>query len=533
VAKPIDPSKFIARGGSKPISRRVLVGGTLQSAWVVVPFATAAILAAVGVLLYFRTDIPYVLALVPLGLLAAIPGAIAAAIQLARRRWMEVTPNGFTLIRRDGSRRTYDDEQIIGITQRLWPRSDGSWLRRVVIDVASDDGGDTIDCFYHIEANKEDPLFSLVDRNARALAQRTSDNLEQGARLSGTGWHYDRDGLHVHHGPRRGTYPLDDLTYIAFFDAQIKIYRGTETEPLFCISDASRNAHTLGQYILWGTMEKRPTVNDPLPDEPLGRHMHTIRGWDDRAGWTLLVLSGLALVGFVTVGLLHEQTVMLVLGGMCLPLVGLGLWLVLRASYMRIKYHQFGVAQPGRGRSLLFNDLGAMNWTGTDIRLEPLPGAPGQVILFQTTGYNYSNDRVTIRDYIASKIAERWGKEMANGPVQWTKNLRFLPDKLEYLPAGIFGKGEPVAVPYHITSYYLIQTWMELFVQGESRMVLKQPINAMNFWPGLILLNWIYASLREQAQSGQQQTALPKFKMPGSKPDDRFTTAQDNVKPAE
>ncbi|MGL4552604.1 MAG: hypothetical protein ACRC33_15635 [Gemmataceae bacterium] len=527
--KPLDPSKFVARG--KPLSRPVLVGGTLQSAWVV-PFATAAVLAAVGVVLYLKTDIPYTLALIPAGLVAAVPGAVAAAVQLARRRWMEVTVNGFVVTRRDGSRTAYDDEQIAAVSQQTWPRSDGGYLRRVLIEVTADGGGDAIECFYHVPPNTADPLYALVDRNVRGLAQRTADGLDRGARLDGLGWRYDRDGLHVHRGPARGTYPPDDLTYLAFYDGQIKVYRGADTDPLFCLPDTSANAHALGQ-LLWPAMEKRPGVNDPPAGQPLGRRMHTVRGYDGRVGWVLIGLFGAATAAFVAVGLVAEQTVMLVLGGLSLFLALLGVWCVWRGSYMRLDYHQFGVAQPGRGRSLRFEDLGTLRWTGTDIRIEPLPGRPGQVIAFHTTGMDFNHDRVTIRDYIAGLVAQRWRKELADGPVRWTASLRFLPDKLEYQPAGVFARGEPVAVPYAITSFFLIQTWMELFVQGEQRAVMKQPLNAANFYPGLILLIWLTEEARQQGQPAQQGVTPPKVKPTPAKPDGRFTGGERNVTPGE
>lgn len=527
MAKPLHTSSLPPR--SKSLTRPILVGGTLHSGWVVGPLGLAAIIAIVGVIMMFRTN--FIVGLVTLAIAAAlsVPGLIAVAIQLTRRRWLEVTLDGFVLVRRDGSRLTINDEQIIALSNQTWPNSDGSYMRRVLIEIEKEERTETIECFYHVAANNADPMYALVERNTTALVRRTVEGQDQRARLIGVGWHYDRDGLHVHHGPRRGVYPLEELTYLAYFDSQVKIYRNAEVNPFFCMPDTSRNAQVLGR-LLWEIMSQRPTVNDPLPSEPLGRRMRTIYGRDYLVGSFILIPFGILMAFFLIGGVLGSPFFLIPAAGFGI-LFFLGVWLVWRTSYMRIDYHQFGVRQPGRGRSLLFENLGSMRWTNTNIRLDPMPGVVGPCIVFQTISLYFTHDHAVIRDYIASKIAERWLKELGNGPVRWTPNLRFLPQALEYQTSGVFGRGAPVSVPYSATSYYLIQNKMDLFVQGASYAVLKQSIEVTNFHPGLILLNWIYQSINAQGKPEEKV----RFSLPTRKPttDDRFTRGEQDIKSIE
>lgn len=528
---PIDASRLLSQG--KRIVRPVLVGGTLQTGWVVAPSVTAAIVIAIGILIGFRGGVwePLFYICLPIAAIGAVLGGVAASVQLARRRYLEVTPTGFVVIFRNAERRAFDDEQIVAITQQTWPSSDGSYFRRVVVEVAAEEYLDPVECFYHVPAGQQDPLYWLVDRNVRSLAKRTADHLHLGARLTGAGWHYDRDGLHLHHGPHRGIYAPDELTFLAFYNGQMKVWRGIEELPMMTIPDTSRNAHTLGQ-VLWAFMENRPGLTDPVPGRPLGRLLFVKRGRDHWLGWCLTALFGAA--GALCLGYAAttrggaEQVTFGILGGLCAFLLLLGLWLVYRSSYMRLAYHQFGVAQPGRGRWLLFTEIGRMIWTPHSIVFDPLPDAGRPGIRFQTVSVEFDNDLIGMRDYVSSVIAQRWWEELGKGPVTWTGALRFLPGGLEYRPSGVFGRGEPVMVPYHITSYYLLQGWMELFVTGEPRAVLKEMYTVPNFYPGLTLLNWIYESMKQQAaqQPGQQAEARPDFSLP-------FRASSDKVAPSE
>jgi hypothetical protein len=502
---PHDPNQRLALG--KPLTKPILVGGSLRSAWVALPVCVTAgclILAVVGTL---RDAPPLTVFALCLAVPPAVVALVASLIQLSRRRWLEVTLDGFFLTRRDGSRQFYSDDQILAVAQRtLWNAETGGYKRRVILDMLTDEGEESIECFYVLEPNTADPLYALIDRSIRGVVERTTGGLAEGARLSGEGWHYDREGLHIHLGPHAGTHPMEELTYLAYYDEMIKIYRGEEVEPFFLVPQASRNADALGN-ILWGTMQARPTVNDPISTHPLGRHMYTFFCRDAQiAFWPALMFGGIGSL-LLFIALLTQVVFLYVFVGICyLVLLGL-MWIIWRGQRMRLDYHQFGMAQPLLGRSLRFDDIESMTWTWNHswIYLEPRPGSSGSTIRFSSTTslLHQLNDRNTIRDYVANQIAKRWWHQhQAGEPITWTPQLRFRPTGLEYIPSSFWGRGESEKAAYEATSYFLFPLRLDLFVEGINRPVLQQKTGVKNFYPGLFLLNQIYAAI----QAGNYQT---------------------------
>jgi hypothetical protein len=500
---PFDKADLLSR--PRPLTKPVQVGGSLQSPWVVVPLLLAGLSIASGIVVALNGTPEALLVFLPLAAVLAVPGGVAALILLSRSRHIRVDPDGFTYIQ-GGKRETYKDEEIVGVSQRSVQKA--SLWRSVRIDVHTQAGLSSFDLEYEVTFNTPDPLYEFVDRIIRAHARRVMDGLEGGARLDGEGWHYSRDGLSIHHGPRRGIYPPDELTFFGFYGEALAVWRGDEVEPLLRVPDHTVNAHALSQ-IIWANMEKRPQRNDTLPGKPLGRLLSTLHGRDAWLGWPTLVFA-LGMAGLlVPMSFIPEMLLaVVILGTLATVLGGLALWLILRASYLRLAYHQFGIAQPGLGRSLLFTEMARMTWTNTFILLEAHdPDRP--TIRFSSISLMQNRDEFAVRDHIAATIATRWWEELGKGPVQWTQRLRFLPEGLEYRSKGFLSDPEPVVAPYYTTSYYALPQWLEVFVTGAPAAVLQQPYNEPNFYPGLKLLDWIYEWLRkqyeEQRKAGQKE----------------------------
>jgi hypothetical protein len=193
--------------------------------------------------------------------------------------------------------------------------------------------------------------------------------------------------------------------------------------------------------------------------------MRTIYGRDYLVGSFILIPFGILMAFFLIGGVLGSPFFLIPAAGIryfVLP----GRVARLRTSYMRIDYHQFGVRQPRSVAVVREPWVDALDEYQHPVG--PHARCRRPCIVFQTISLYFTHDHAVIRDYIASKIAERWLKELGNGPVRWTPNLRFLPQALEYQTSGVFGRGAPVSVPYSATSYYLIQNKMDLFVQGAS-----------------------------------------------------------------
>ena len=518
MARPRDTNLLLSRG--IPLTKPILVGGTLATAWVVVPFVCLLAAGGLALLGLIRNEWPLVIfALVPTPFLAGFT-LLATVVQLARRRWLEVTLDGFVLTKRDGSRQEFRDDQIVSVAQWTLPTDSGGFKRRVTMELQTDERLETIECFYVLDAGVADPLYPMIDRNIRSLVERTTVGLDEGARLTGDGWHYDREGLHVRRGPSVGVYPVEALTYLAWFDDQIKFYRNQEYRPFFAIPQASRNADALGN-LLWAIMERRETLNDPIGTHPMGRWMYTFKGRDMVIGSVLLVFFVPFLCLFAFMGLWLEQVVLLVLALFCLLIDLLGLWALWRGWSMHLDYHQFGLCQPNRQRMLRFDEIAGMTWhpQHTDLRFEPKPGSSGQVIHYRSTNQAYHINMIVIRDYISGVIAREWWEQLKEkNKVTWTKNLAFLYEELEYTPATLLGRSEPQYAPYGITSYYLFADHMDLFVQGLPKVALQQKTVVRNFYPGLTLLNWIYASM--QQTNDQQQPFSTPFPSSETKPRD-------------
>jgi hypothetical protein len=397
----------------------------------------------------------------------------------------------------------------------------------VRIDTHTEAGAESVSCSYPIPPGQADPLFDLIDRVVRGMGARAVAGAESGSRIEGAGWHFDRHGLHVHSGPGRGVYKPDELTLVAVHDQKMCVWRGITRDAILRVPDHTVNAHALGQ-VVWHFVEKRPDKADPIPGDPLGRLLFERRGRDAVLGWFMFGFAAALSVLYVPMAANNAPLAgYIAFTGLILLLGVPGVWLILRASYLRLAFHQGGVAQPGRGRSLLYTEVERMTWHTNMILLEPLPGVARPPIRFSTIGIQDDVDLIAMRDHTASVIAQRWGQELATGPVRWTKRLRLMPGGIEYTPAGFFGDSEAVTAPYHLTSYYVLQLHMDLFVTGAPTPVVQQPLTEANFWPGLKLLDWIYADIRrqyeEQQKSGRKEDPRPDFTFgKGASPDGRI-----------
>jgi len=528
---PGNPFELLSQG--KPITKPLLVGGTFATAWVTLPsmfFLAALGLAGLGAL---RREWP----LVAIALsVAPVPGSfaiVAALVQLARRRWLEVTLDGFVLTKRDGSRQKYQEEQIVAIAQQSIPMSSGGFKRRVILELQQGERQERLECFYALDPGTADPLYALLQRVQRTLMQRLQAGLPHGERLTGDGWYYDRQGLHIQRGPALGVYPVEQLTYLAWFDEQIKIYRQQEWQPFFTIAQGSRNAEVLGQ-LLWSQIGARPTVNDPIASHPLGRWMYTFKNRDTLIGLVLLgfLLPFLFLFAFLASEAVPGPFVLLAL--LLLFANGFSLWLVWRGWQLKLDYHQFGLCQPNLKKMLRFEQIQAMTWkfNHAQLRFESIRLPVSQEIHYVAAFTHFHPDLLTIRNFIASVIAERWWQQLSERQsVRWTKKLVFHYDELEYVPMSLFGPEEPERVAYPLTSYYLFTDHLDLFVQGKPKAVLQQSTNARNFYPGWMVLNWIYAAIQPQADPSLAVAASPFTSRPQPSTttrDQRIQTSRDH-----
>jgi hypothetical protein len=175
----------------------------------------------------------------------------------------------------------------------------------------------------------------------------------------------------------------------------------------------------------------------------------------------------------------------------------------------RFRFHDFGVVHEGCALGGLFGrkqlgywQVGQLTWavtrhfsngtySGTACALEliPLPELGLQPIAYRASTCGEDADLDAIRQHLARRIAERMEGQLKQGqPVVWTGELRFLPDGLEYLEAA--GRQQPhrVVLPYRQCSFRLVGGDCWVLAGGSAQPVLTLSTGAVNFYPGLVLL---------------------------------------------
>src|SRR5262249_18491224 len=168
--------------------------------------------------------------------------------------------------------------------------------------------------------------------------------------------------------------------------------------------------------------------------------------------------------------------------------IALAIW----SWFIRLRFHEFGVVQPGlwRTKVLLYSQIATMTCRGTNLLIfAPAYGSGLPTVRYRSFASEVDEGLKALRDPVAWLIGYRWADELAKGPVVWTLRLRFLPGGLEYRPWQLFGLAPAVTVPYHYTHYTLAGEFFHLHVQGGERPECKEALAAPNFYPGLALLD--------------------------------------------
>jgi hypothetical protein len=514
----------------RPLTAPLLVRGGFDNRILVALLFLAGLflaMAAYGRLQSRPYDQAVIVVLLVLAALCGLPAAVLALWLLPRRRWLEVTLNGFILTRR-GEKTALADEQIIALSQRHSTDSQGSTRCDIRLEVDQGGAVEPVHCTYRFPPGQVDPLAAFLDRVVRGLVKRTRENLHRGASLSGKGWRLDARGLHC----REEDKPVDPaaVSRASHHAGHLCLWKGDEERPFLRIASASRNAYPLG-FFLYEAIASRGEQNKPLPGKPLGRILLDHPSPDLRLGqgvavFALLLAAVLALVWWGNLPHSHHGGYYALLAAP-LPVLALGAFLAARAGRMRLRFHESGVSQltANGSRELLYSEVGVMVWkAGRQMTFEPLPGLDRPVICFRALHGADTPDLIGLRDHVASVIAGRWWADVRLAPVRWTPRLRFLPGGLEYRPTGFLGAGEPLSAPYHMTGYRIENGQFLLFVTGTTRAVVKESLEGANFFPGLVMLNWIYASYRSAAQEPAPAPA-PRLPPSAAEADARITAA--------
>jgi hypothetical protein len=226
----------------------------------------------------------------------------------------------------------------------------------------------------------------------------------------------------------------------------------------------------------------------------------------------ILPLVGIAFVLFPTETAMFVAGVIMILAG---PLLGLAAYSCSKSNF---RCHEWGVYQAGMTgeKRLMYTEVASFSYsatrhyhngayTGTQLQLsfQPLSGAKSAAITYGTQVNNEDADLEQLRDFVARVVSGRMASELAEGrPVQWTKNMIFMPEGIQYTPSGFFGKGQTQFLPHeNYGGWNMDQGVFYLFERGKPKSVMSENVGEANFYPGFFLLLDLYHSEQEANQA--------------------------------
>lgn len=480
----------------RPLTVPLLVRGALDSRALGVVFWLGVAATALGACVIFQSfdgNLKGLLVFAAGLALLALAAAMLAYL-LPRRLWLQVTASGF-VITRGGADQAFGDEHVVALSRDSAGGQDGRSTHRVVLEVQR--GGDVVHypCRYSVAPNQDDPLAAFWDRLAAGVAERVRQGLARGEALAGPRWRLAADGLHL----RGDVTAISRLRKVGYFDGRLCVWRDDDERPFARLPRGGRNVQPLA-VLLWELIRAGPHANAPLPGRPLGRVILDRRSREWQFLLLLFLLFALVATAIIQWRLTHPfDHGRGAFAAFSAALLSVFATLAAWSWFTRVRFHEYGVVQPGlwRTRALRYDQIATMTCRGTNLLLfEPAPGSRLPAVRYWRLSGAADEGLKALRDHVAWLIAARWAERLAQGPVGWTLRLRFLPGGLEYRAWQLFGLAPAVTVPYHYTHYLLIGEELHLHVAGSEKPVCKESAAAANFYPGLALLEMIYEGCR-------------------------------------
>ena len=451
------------------------------------------------------------IALQVLGGLCAIGSAVGLQRRIARRQWVTVNDNGFTLSDRSGES-AYTDTEVRSLALNLKSNySEGiekSITRTLLIwldEADDDDSSERLELKSNYKMGEADPLTVFINRLSQRVLDRARKMLADGSTFAGKGWVLEKQNLVVSAKPEPLHSPLNDIAMTGVVDQKLCLWRRGEDEVWTRIPIDSVNAYVL-KWLIDERLAQRPNAADTGTEDGLGRVLFERR--PRTAQVVICVLGGftllLAALGGIVGGLLNnkgEAVPMILLGvGCLLGAIGCG-YGILHARYAKFRCHQFGLVKRGvrHSRSLRYEHVEAFTYqstrhyhngvyTGTIFVLDFAPVAEHQAnrIKYSVTLHNADTELDNLRDQVAGIIATRMRRDIAAGQeVVWTPGLTFRGDSMIYRASGLFAKKDAVKIPLaNIDSYKLDRGVCYLFLKGGQKAAVQENMHARNFFPG-------------------------------------------------
>jgi hypothetical protein len=302
---------------------------------------------------------------------AAVALLFALAVRQARqarRRDLEIAPDGFAMIDRRG-RREFEDGEVQALAFRSRSAAVGTVAvqrGRASLWVDGREGPDRLELDWEYPDAEPDPLAQFLGRIADLLHARAVKAIDSGLTIEGEGWELSRQGLQV--GEAFEIMPFTSIAKAEYHDGYLMIWSTGQVEPSVKFVEGTKNDAILHAILIERIPAPRP--EDRLADpstEGLGRVLFERRPSlsDKIALWGLcLLLAGL----FTGVAILVTQKgTPILVGVVSVALVCLSFVPALMRQRELFRFREHGVMRSGLFgiQELPFDDLAG-------VRFQPL-----------------------------------------------------------------------------------------------------------------------------------------------------------------
>lgn len=495
-----DADRVLVRGTERRVDARLL-------AWSALPLsAGAGILTLTG----YRTTGAVVAAV---AVLCGLAGIALMARRDRRRLWLRDTGNAFVLTDREGER-TVKDDDVLSISliraDNYFQGELKSVTRRLVLWLPSDEPKpERIELTTKIPVGQPDPLAGLIDRLADRLLAQARQDLDAGREVLGEVWSIGAGELGIRQKKEVRACPLTELVAAEVVGSDLCLWRRGQDEPFAKVPLRSANAYILGR-LLADRLADQSAEPTPRSDGGLGRIIFERRPGKHTAPSlvvTAVVLGVGAALFAVRFGAGPGNWLAAAsLGGACGACL-VGAYYSRRVTFQcrDLGIHKYGLLGP---RTLRYADIEAFTcqatrvynhgvYQGTRITMtfEPVAARKGQQIRLIAIVRNADAALDALRDQVSRMIGSRMAEKLAAGePVDWTPHLRFRPDGLECRPFSLFGRYEPVVVPYaDLQRFEIKDGTFRIWAKDRAKPVVTESTSARNFFPGYFLLSTMAA----------------------------------------
>jgi hypothetical protein len=470
------------------VKDRLLVGSTYKSGWFVGPLALAGVFMLLDVFLGKSTRG----ALTILGFVFMLVASASWAAIFIRRRWLAIEPEGFE-VDGPGFRQVWRDLEVANLawsSKRNY--SNGLPKSETCSLTVSDAGGRRVTLTHERALKGASEFVNLAGRLFEGLCVRVREQLNRGGELAGEGWRLGRESLSF----KEGRIAVADVSAVAEFDGQLRVWRKGSNDAAFGIGAGTLNASLLRRFL----DELRPKLEAAAVDsgDDLGNVLFERKGSSRTLFWYLFG----GLVASVAVPALAASP------GWGSGFLGLGLGIVVWGWWLGgllLRCHDRGVSRRTRRgtTTIRYRDMEEFSYqatrhfvngayTGTTMLLQFVSRQElgREKIRWAASQHGMDQEMEALRDHISKVMAMRWIEDLKAGKaVDWTPNLRLWPDGVEFRPGGLLGRKDWVKAPYGTVAGSKIESGVcYLFLKGEAKSSVSEPVSAPNFFPGYYVL---------------------------------------------